>query len=73
MTIQRSILIITAFVFAAFLNAYLFVQSVWGHVTKHPGQLAMGDACESDSATGQHTQRVNPNKMLFISCGGFLD
>jgi len=73
MSVRRSILIVAAFVFAALLSVYLFVQELWNHAVRDPGRLAAADRCEPDASGAEQTQRVNPNKMLFISCGGFLD
>ena len=57
-----------AFAFALVLSAYLYGQSLW-HAFLHKTSLAKADQCD-DLDQGAI---VNPNKMLFISCGGFID
>jgi hypothetical protein len=72
MTMKRPLLIVLATLFALAFNLYLAAQQFWHYATKADGRLAAADRCEpGDSAT--QGQRANPNKMLFISCGGFLD
>jgi hypothetical protein len=72
MTVRRSLLIVLAALFALALNLYLAAQQLWHHAAKADGRFAAADRCEPDASALQGP-KVNPNKMLFISCGGFLD
>jgi hypothetical protein len=72
MTMKRSLLIALAALFALAFNLYLAAQQFWNHATKADGRLAAADKCEPGDSALQGP-KVNPNKMLFISCGGFLD
>jgi hypothetical protein len=72
MTMKRSLLIALAALFALAFNLYLAAQQFWHHTAKADGRLAAADRCEPGDSVSQ-VHKVNPNKMLFISCGGFLD
>lgn len=72
MSIRRSALFVIAFAFALLLNAYFFMHMVWNRALFQQGKISKGDQC-GDDVIGQTAPRTNPNKMLFISCGGFLE
>lgn len=67
--VARYALFAAAFVFAFGLQAYLLVQSVLSKPSAGT-KLTKADDCE-DSATTPAAPQENPNKLLFISCGGF--
>ena len=67
--VRRMILVASAFAFTAILFAYLYVQQLF---TQNAAKLTLGGECADDAGPLQ-VQKVNPNKILFISCGGFLD
>ena len=59
-------LFVAALAFGLILSAYLFTHEL---VTTTLAHFAKADQCD-DATQGE---AVNPNKMLFISCGGFID
>jgi len=65
--VSRLFLFVVASVFALGLQAYLLVQSML-HKTPSSTNFAKADECEDPAAM---TSQENPNKLLFISCGGF--
>lgn len=69
--IRHGVLVVAASAFMVVLSVYLYVQQLFAHSSASP-KFASGGECVDDNAV-QQGQRVNPNKMLFISCGGFLD
>lgn len=73
MVLKRHALIVASLAFAALLNAYLFAHAFWSNLTKSSGSLSVASECAPDASGVQQSHKVNPNKMLFISCGGFLD
>jgi len=70
MATKRGLLVIAAFIFSLVLAAYLFTYGLWKSVF-HSGKLSLTNECTDPTA--ESGARVNPNKMLFISCGGFID
>jgi hypothetical protein len=72
MAVRRYLLVVAAFVFALLLSAYLYMHSLWSASMQRWGKVSVSDECE-DGTGAQQTSKINPNKMLFISCGGFLD
>ncbi len=73
MNAKRALIVTVAFIFALLLNAYLFVHMLWNASIHKLGKTSVAhNECEDGSATEQG-KKVNPNKMLFISCGGFLE
>ncbi len=69
MNIRRISLIFAALAFSILLNLYLFPNALWKSAVAP--KLAAGDSCDEGSVPS--SPKVNPNKMLFISCGGFID
>jgi len=69
MNIRVRSLVVVALVLFVPLNLYLFAHALWksGVAPK----VAVADSCDDRSA--QSSPKENPNKMLFIGCGGFLD
>jgi hypothetical protein len=55
-------------VFALGLVVYAYVHQ---YFTSKGATIAQADSC--DLPEGQVSAKQNPNKMLFISCGGFLE
>ncbi len=67
MSIQRAFWFTVALLFAAALN-------VWAYVYAMLNRAAPGAKVSSAECTDTETAaKQNPNKMLFISCGGFLE
>jgi hypothetical protein len=70
-TIAQSFLSVCALVFGLVMGAYLMLYK-WAHAAALPhGSSGIADACEDPGSAS--VPKVNPNKMLFISCGGFLE
>ena len=69
-TIRKAALVGVAFMFAGLLYAYVYVQQFF--TRNDAPKLASGDECAPDTSL-QQVPKQNPNKMLFISCGGFLE
>lgn len=69
MSLKRGVIVLLAFVFAIFLNVYLYLHSVL-RATFAGRTNTVSNACED---TQDPAEKVNPNKLLFISCGGFFD
>ena len=70
MSIKRSFLIILAAIFALLFNAYMFFH---GLLHKDGSRIALGYSDKYDGETASQSAKNNPNKMLFVSCGGFLE
>lgn len=67
--LRKHVLIIGALAFALALNGYIyFQQSFLKNLFADKSKLS--ESCPDPSA---QSQVQNPNKTLFISCGGFLD
>ena len=69
MRIRRAFLLTAAFLFAASLNCYLFVHELLSRTDPTP-KLSAGDCPDPAEEVPAQT---NPNKALFVSCGGFID
>lgn len=69
MAFKRAFLVPAAIMFAMLLSAYIFSRDVVRSLVGG-GKLS---AAECTDAAAAQTTSQNPNKMLFISCGGFLD
>lgn len=54
----------------AAVNAYFFSQTLFAGSVAAP-KLAVGEACVDEQEAAPAAE--NPNKVLFISCGGFLE
>ena len=69
MNIRRIPLIVAALAFSVLFNLYFYAHALWksGVAPK----VAVTDSCDDRSA--RSSLKENPNKMLFIGCGGFLD
>ncbi len=66
LSVRRAVLAILGAMLVLFAAAYLYMQAFWHGV---PGnKVSVDDQCKDPGA-----QKENPNKMLFISCGGFLE
>ena len=67
---RRWVFMVVAWVFGlgltTYLNGHELCSDLWARYVK-----GAGDA-ESKPDTN-HSSKQNPNKMLFISCGGFLE
>jgi hypothetical protein len=59
-----------AVLFGLILSVYLFVHELVVHVVYAARSSALGQACTDPSI---QAPKDNPNKVLFISCGGFLE
>jgi|GEM_PF-2272963 len=68
--IARPLLLLAAFFFALGLQAYLWYQTLTHKSLANP-KLSKADTCEDPEANAALVQKENPNKLLFISCGGF--
>lgn len=66
--IARPLLLLAAFGFALGLQAYLLVQQFIGK-QESMSKLAKTDSCDEPAVPV--AAQENPNKLLFISCGGF--
>lgn len=67
MSLKRSALLLVTGGVALTIGIYVFVERVLSY-------NGVGPKLTSLECTDASTQsKVNPNKMLFISCGGFLD
>jgi hypothetical protein len=62
--IKRSLLIGIAALSTLITSVYIYVQ----HFVAGPRSLSVADECINPAVPAE-----NPNKMLFISCGGFLE
>lgn len=69
MKLRGSLFLIGAVVFALLLNAYLFLHELFAKLKASP--LAGGSASQDRNA--KVSSLDNPNKTLFISCGGYLE
>lgn len=68
MSIKHTALIVAAFCFGFALSMYAYALVLWN---KFPLNAKMAVSNCDNTEAGSKT--VNPNKMLFISCGGFLE
>lgn len=68
MSLKRAMLYSTAVLFGLVVTAYVYTHALLQNLA-HGAKLSAADHCEDSSAA----PKANPNKMLFISCGGFLD
>ena len=69
MTIKRGALVVFGVLFVAALGVYLFVHNLYQRTF---AKVSLGNQNEcADPILAKTT--TNPNKMLFISCGGFLE
>lgn len=62
-------MIVAAAAFGALLVAFLFFQEL---IHKAQAQGTGGDECK-DGEPDPAEKKTNPNKKLFVSCGGFLE
>lgn len=67
-TIRRAGAAVAVITLATILSLYVYVQRFFTRNTS--GKLVIGYQCTPDGVALQE-QKINPNKMLFISCGGF--
>lgn len=70
-TLSRPLVSVCALVFGLVMGAYLMLYEWVQAATLSQGSLSIADTCENPASASAHKE--NPNKMLFISCGGFLD
>ena len=69
MRISRALMMVAATAFALGLNVYLVMHALMSKGSA--GQKLASEECVNpDTAAPSQT---NPNKLLFISCGGFID
>ena len=71
MSIRASLLFVIAIGFSLALNVYLRAHALLNKDVSGT-RLTTGNEC-TDDPHAYETQKTNPNKMLFISCGGFLE
>jgi hypothetical protein len=71
MGIPKRFLILLAFCFALVLNVYLFLHEFLTRDTSSIRIIADKECKNNPNALTE--QKTNPHKILFISCGGFLD
>ena len=67
---KRSFLLVLAAIFGVGLNSYLIVYAFCGDTWTHYFKSMIGNESKTDA---EQSAKTNPNKMLFISCGGFLE
>lgn len=67
---KRYILFGLAAISTVALNTYFFSQSIFASASESP-KLATADQCVDEKAEAAPAE--NPNKVLFVSCGGFLE
>jgi hypothetical protein len=72
MSLRKVPILVVAALFSLLLNAYLFLQTLMVEGDSKAQKLSMGDECKN-APDSQVSAKTNPNKMLFISCGGFLE
>ena len=68
-TLKKASLVVLALIFSAVLVALLFAQDLIHKTRTQMSKLSLAQ-CEEDYKA---VSKENPNKMLFVSCGGFLD
>lgn len=68
-SIHSVVLIVAAVLFVMALYAYLYIRQFF--TPKYSSRAIVSDACPDPSAA--QATKQNPNKMLFVSCGGFID
>lgn len=66
---SRTLLFVPALLFGFILSAYLSFHEWWDGGALKKAKLA-GGQCEDESV---HAPKANPNKMLFINCGGYME
>ncbi len=66
--LRTSFLVVGAFIAALVLNVAVYVHGLFNSAPQSL-KLSLGEECTDDS----QAPTTNPNKMLFISCGGFLE
>ncbi len=67
--LRTSALVVAAALFGLILNGYLMLQNfLAGHFQAGKAKLAV--SCPDPAIP---VVQENPNKILFISCGGFID
>ncbi len=67
--LARSVLLVLVTVFGLALSLYMYAQDFFH--AKSDGRLSVADQCENPAL--ENAGKENPNKMLFISCGGFFE
>ena len=68
MILSKILLYALAAIFGVALNSYLFLNSA---IQKIQGSGKVNITNGSDDPVASAAQAENPNKLLFISCGGF--
>ena len=66
----RAFVFMAALVVAVLIPVYVLVQKLFAH--QSAGHLANA-ACSPETAGESGTSNENPNKMLFITCGGLIE
>lgn len=69
MSIQRTLLALGTGTFAFVVNAYAYLHAT---VLAAPSGV-VASATEECVETKEGASKENPHKMLFVSCGGFLE
>jgi hypothetical protein len=65
---RNMVIVVLGTAFALGLVVYAYVHQ---YFVSKSATVAKADTCDLSEAQGSEKQ--NPNKMLFISCGGFLE
>jgi hypothetical protein len=69
MIIRSYLLSVLAVILGCLLAAYIVLHSAVMGAEHYGSPLSIGNECSPGNSSAQ---RTNPNKMLFVSCGGFL-
>ncbi|OGG56913.1 hypothetical protein A3D71_00300 [Candidatus Kaiserbacteria bacterium RIFCSPHIGHO2_02_FULL_55_20] len=71
MAVRNALARFAAFVFGLLLNGYLTVVAFARHVRWDGWQFK--DSSRAGNAVVPTVSKINPNKMMFVSCGGFFE
>jgi hypothetical protein len=69
MQLKRALLLAAATLFGAILESVLFVRACGEFMVRRAPHFS--ESAQTNVRGG--TMKINPNKMLFISCGGFVE
>lgn len=70
MNLRRAPFYVLAALFALALNAYVLFNEVMQKAHSN-GKLSLTNTNECDDPSQNNAPAENPNKLLFVSCGGF--
>jgi len=71
MAVRNALALFAAFVFGFLLNGYLTAVAFVRHVRRNGWQFK--DSSRAGNAVVPTASKINPNKMMFVSCGGFFE